>query len=70
MPSKKSLNRENIEALGAQRLAVANRIGSIEDRLILPAKSLADGARPAYRKEMGDGSIAVQFASSNSKIDN
>jgi hypothetical protein len=38
--------------------------------LILPAKSLADGARPAYRKEIGDGSIAVQFASYNSKIDN
>jgi hypothetical protein len=36
----------------------------------LPAKSLADGARPAYRKEIGDGSIAVQFASYNSKIDN
>jgi hypothetical protein len=34
----------------------------------LPAKSLADGARPAYRKEIGDGSIAVQFASYNSKI--
>jgi hypothetical protein len=38
--------------------------------LILPAKSLADDARPAYRKEIGDGSIAVQFASYNSKIDN